>query len=129
MAYVLQYILCIYRPPTFKIRIRTMLQVRFPKVILIHGGFRWLKIGFSDLRASFQLVCFTFIRMGRSGGNNGFLGSLKGRWFEENHLPFYKDEFTKYKKVRRLFDAPISGFFIILKSAFPKAPQKQSKTF
>ena len=33
-------------------------------------------MGFSDDRASFQLACFTFIRMGGSGENNGIWGSL-----------------------------------------------------
>jgi hypothetical protein len=41
-----------------------MCQLSCPKVIIIHGSLRWLKICFSDVRASFQLECFTFIRMG-----------------------------------------------------------------
>lgn len=50
-----------------------------------------LLVGFSDVRASFQLVCFTFIyRMGGSGENNGIWGSLKFKGIlkiENLHLP------------------------------------------
>jgi len=33
-------------------------------------------VGFSDDRASFQLGCFTFVRMAGSAENNGIWGSL-----------------------------------------------------
>jgi hypothetical protein len=38
-----------------------MCQLSCPKVIILQGSLRWLKICFSDVRASFQLACLNFI--------------------------------------------------------------------
>jgi hypothetical protein len=51
---------------------------------------RWLKTCFSNARASFQLACFTFIRMGGSGENNDIWGSFEGGWFKKSHPHFYE---------------------------------------
>jgi hypothetical protein len=67
-----------------------MCQLGCPKVIIKLGSVRWLKICFSDVRASFQLACFTFIRMDGSGENNDIWGSCKGRWFKKSRLFFYE---------------------------------------
>jgi hypothetical protein len=41
------------------------------------ADYRFFREDFSDVRASFQQACFSFIKMGGSGGNNGSGGSLK----------------------------------------------------